>query len=63
VWNLICAGTVDEWLDSLLTAKRLAAQLAQADITSDDYARLANYDFGAIVHEILGLKGHTHGDE
>lgn len=63
VWNLICAGTVDEWLDSLLTAKRLAAQLAQADITTDDYARLANYDFGAIVHEILGLKGQTHGGE
>jgi len=61
VWNLICAGTVDEWLDSLLTAKRLAAQLTQADITADEYARLANYDFGMIVHDILGLKGRTHG--
>jgi SNF2 family DNA or RNA helicase len=36
VWNLICSGTVDEWLDSLLAAKRLAAQLAQADITLDE---------------------------
>jgi SNF2 family DNA or RNA helicase len=63
VWNLICSGTVDEWLDSLLTAKRLAAQLTQADITADEYARLANYDFGMIVHDILGLKGRTHGGE
>ena len=27
IWNLICNDTVDEWLDSLLAAKRLAAQL------------------------------------
>jgi SNF2 family DNA or RNA helicase len=58
VWNLLCAGTVDEWVDSLLTAKRLAAQLAQADLTADEYTRLANYDFGMIVREVLGLKGH-----
>jgi len=26
VWNLIGSDTIDEWVDSLLTAKRLAAQ-------------------------------------
>jgi SNF2 family DNA or RNA helicase len=62
VWNLICAGTVDEWVDSLLTAKRLAAQLAQADVTPEGYAHLANYDFGMIVREVLGLKGHPHDE-
>jgi SNF2 family DNA or RNA helicase len=62
VWNLICAGTVDEWVDSLLTAKRLAAQLAQADLTATEYTRLANYDFGMIVREVLGLKGHEHDE-
>lgn len=54
VWNLIGAGTVDEWVDALLTAKRLAAQLAQADVSREEYARLADYDFGRIVKEILG---------
>ncbi|RWN59373.1 DEAD/DEAH box helicase [Mesorhizobium sp.] len=54
VWNLIGVGTVDEWVDLLLTAKRLAAQLAQADVDRDEYSRLANYDFGRIVKEILG---------
>ena len=56
VWNLLCSGTVDEWVDSLLAAKRLAAQLAQADINVDEYARRANYDFGHIVKQILGLE-------
>ena len=53
VWNLVAAGTVDKWVDSMLGAKRLAAQLAQADISADEYARLADYDFGRIVREIL----------
>jgi SNF2 family DNA or RNA helicase len=57
VWNLICAGTVDEWVDSLLAAKRLAAQLAQADVSPEEYGRLANYDFGRIVRAVLGLDG------
>jgi SNF2 family DNA or RNA helicase len=56
VWNLICRDTVDEWVDSLLAAKRLAAQLAQSDITPEEYGRHANYDFGRIVKEILGLE-------
>ncbi len=54
VWNLVGADTVDEWVESLLTAKRLAAQLAQADISRAEYARLANYDFGRTIREILG---------
>jgi len=58
IWNLLCRGTVDEWVDSLLAAKRLAAQLAQADIDREEYQRRANYDFGRIVREILGLGSH-----
>ena len=58
VWNLIGRDTVDEWVDALLGAKRLAAQLVQADVDAAEYARLADYDFGRIVQEILG-GGHT----
>jgi SNF2 family DNA or RNA helicase len=53
VWNLICRDTVDEWVDMLLGAKRLAAQLAQADINKEEYQRRANYDFGKIIKAIL----------
>lgn len=56
IWNLVGAGTVDEWVDSLLTAKRLAAQLAQADVGRKEYSRLADYDFGRVVREILGFE-------
>ena len=56
IWNLICRDTVDEWVDSLLAAKRLAAQLAQADISEEEYRKRANYDFGKIVKQILGME-------
>jgi SNF2 family DNA or RNA helicase len=55
IWNLIAAGTVDDWVDMLLAAKHLAAQLAQGDINQEEYRRHANYDFGRVVREILGL--------
>ncbi|HEX8443511.1 MAG TPA: DEAD/DEAH box helicase [Allosphingosinicella sp.] len=54
VWNLIGENTVDEWVDALLGAKRLAAQFVQADVDAAEYARVADYDFGRIVQEILG---------
>ena len=55
IWNLIATNSVDEWVDSLLNAKRLAAQLAQADISATEYSQLANYDFGVLVKQILGI--------
>ncbi|MER9946217.1 DEAD/DEAH box helicase [Mesorhizobium sp. M0092] len=54
VWNLVAKDTIDEWVEALLTAKRLAAQLAQADMNVQDYVSAANYDFGKMVVEILG---------
>lgn len=55
IWNLIATGTIDEWVDMLLAAKHLAAQLAQGDITRDEYKQRASYDFGLVIREILGL--------
>lgn len=57
IYNLVARDTVDEWVDMLLAAKRLAAQLAQGDIGEEDYAAQANYDYGRVVREILGLGG------
>ena len=53
IWNLICEDTVDCWIDSLLSAKRLAAQLLQADVSREEYDQAADYDFGRAVSEIL----------
>ncbi len=54
IWNLVASDTVDDWVDMLLAAKHLAAQLAQGDINQEEYRRRANYDFGRAVREILG---------
>lgn len=56
IWNLISLKSVDEWVDALLTAKRLAAQLAQSDISAEQYSQNADYGFGKLVREILGLE-------
>lgn len=53
IWNLICEDTIDSWVDSLLQAKRLAAQLLQSDVTQEEYESVANYDFGRAITEIL----------
>ena len=61
VWNLIASGTIDEWVDALLAAKRLAAGLVQSDVNTRDYAEQANYDFGKIISAILGQEKDDEG--
>lgn len=55
VTNLVAAGTVDAWVDALLSAKHLAAQLGQGDITRDEYDSRADYTFGEMVSDVLRL--------
>lgn len=53
--NLIARDTVDEWVDMLLAAKHLAAQLGQGDITREEYATKATYAFAEVIREVLKL--------
>jgi SNF2 family DNA or RNA helicase len=55
VTNLIGEGTIDEWVDVLLSAKQLAAKLAQGDITKDEYEQEADYTYGEMIREVLNL--------
>jgi SNF2 family DNA or RNA helicase len=57
VTNLIATGTVDEWVDALLAAKNLAAQLGQGDISRAEYEARADYTFGEMVRDVLRLDG------
>jgi SNF2 family DNA or RNA helicase len=57
ITNLIAEETVDEWVDVLLAAKHLAAQLGQGDITREQYQAQATYVFGEMVRDVLGLGG------
>jgi SNF2 family DNA or RNA helicase len=54
IHNLIMKDSIDEWVDELLNAKSLAAQLANADISKDDYDLKAKYDFPSVLKKILG---------
>jgi len=55
ITNLIASDTIDEWVDVLLAAKHLAAQLGQGDITLDAYAQQATYTYGEMIRDVLGL--------
>jgi SNF2 family DNA or RNA helicase len=55
VYNLIMCDSIDEWIEVLLHAKHLAAQLAQGDISHDYYKSQMSYSYGSIVRGILGL--------
>lgn len=59
VYNLIMRDTVDEWVDELLSAKHLAAQLGLADITKEEYAAAANYTFAETLQRVLGHLAKT----
>ncbi len=56
VTNLVAAGTIDGWVDALLSAKNLAAQLGQGDIGRSEYDAQADYAFGAMLRDVLGLE-------
>ena len=53
--NLVATDTVDGWVDALLAAKHLAAQLGQGDISRKEYDARANYAFGEMVRDVLRL--------
>lgn len=53
IWTLISENTVDEWVDALLSAKRLAAQLLQADNSETEFETKVSYEFGRTIARIL----------
>lgn len=52
--TLVGADTIDEWVDSLVNAKRLAAALAQGDIAREIFASEMTYGFDEILRKVLG---------
>jgi SNF2 family DNA or RNA helicase len=61
VTNLVAAGTVDEWVDALLSSKQGAARLAQGDIARDAFQGEMSYDYGRILQDILDAAGRNRG--
>ena len=53
VENIVASGTIDIWIEELLSAKQLAAALAQGDIDLKEYRGRATYAFNKVLREIL----------
>lgn len=53
VHNLIAEGTIDEWVDDLLNAKYQAAQLAQGDISKDNFDTTFKFDLSDALSQML----------
>ena len=58
IYNLIMKDSIDLWVDELINAKWLSAQLAQGDISSDDYVNRISYSYGDILRAILNIGGN-----
>lgn len=56
VYNLIIPDSIDEWVDNLLAAKHLSAQLAQGDISVGAYRKSIDYSYSQLIKEVLGVK-------
>lgn len=53
VYTLLMEDSVDQWIDSLLAEKRLAAQLTQGDIALEQYQQQATMSFFETLDNVL----------
>ena len=53
IHNLIANDTIDEWVDILLAAKYRAAQLAQGDISADEFHGTFRTDVAEVLQSVL----------
>ena len=60
IYNLLVRDSIDEWVDELLSAKQVAAQLGQGDIPVEQFREKMSYSFSTMLAEILNLKKEAH---
>lgn len=53
IHNIIVNGSIDEWVDVLLSSKEHAAELAQGDIELPEYKKIVDYSFGDLIKDII----------
>jgi SNF2 family DNA or RNA helicase len=56
IYNILMQDSIDQWIDVLLHAKHMSAQLAQGDISRDTFQREMPYSFQEMLCNILGIK-------
>lgn len=60
IHNIIINDSIDEWIDTLLTSKQHAAELTQGDIDLVEYRKIADYNFGDLIKNIITPINVTH---
>ena len=53
IYNIITKNSIEEWVESLVNAKQMAAQYVQGDILLNEYQEKINYSFNNILQDIL----------
>ena len=53
IYKILSKNSIDNWVESLLEAKEVAARYGQGDIDSREYTERINYDFSEILSDIL----------
>lgn len=53
IYKILSKHSIDNWVESLLEAKEVAARFGQGDIDSEEFAERINYDFAEILSDIL----------
>ena len=53
IYKLLSENSIDFWVEALLEAKEVAARYGQGDIGEEEYIERINFDFSAILHDIL----------
>ena len=61
VYILTMQDSIDQWVDILLKSKHIAAQLAQGDISAEQFANIMTYDFGKMIKSVLGVNENDDG--
>ncbi len=56
IHNLLIRDSIDEWVDELLSAKHVAAQFGQGDISKKQFKSEMSYAFSAMLADVLSLK-------
>ena len=55
IYTLYIPGSIDEWVDELLTAKVIAAKFSQGDIEAEEFRETMNFTFRESLREALGI--------
>jgi SNF2 family DNA or RNA helicase len=61
IYNLVMHNSIDEWVNELLSAKHVAAQLGQGDIDTSKFNKQMSYEFSAMLADVLNLTAGERG--